>query len=640
MDSTGRSTLFELLPIGAYRSSIEGRQLRANAALVRLNGYDSESELLTAVNDIGLEWYVDPQRRAEFQRLIQRDGRVIDFVSEIYRHHTRERIWVRENACLVRADDGAPLYYEGIVEDITQTYRAELALQASERRFRAFTERSQLLTVVCDAHGTVIYASPASQRLVGHTPAELLHSRVFDWLHPGDLETALREMQAVLNFSNDDSETIWRVRHADGEWRHLAILANNCLADPAVNGVVLNIRDVSGRTHAEAALRALNVELEQRVQQRTLELEHARDEAESANRAKSEFLSRMSHELRTPMHAILGFGQLLEGDAALTLAPASRSYLAEMLRAGDRLLGLINELLDLARIDVGQLPLQLQPVELAPLLAECLHSIAAVAQLQRVQLPELPALPGRVLADRERLKQVLLNLLSNAIKHNRRGGQVSVQVERDGEAWRIGIHDTGPGLDAAQKERLFRAFERLGGSRTGVDGAGIGLALSKRLVELMHGQIGLDSEVGVGSRFWVRLQGAEAAPQAPGCDGTVLYIEDNMVNLLLMEAMLAQQTRLRMLSAETPEAGLQMARAQRPDLILLDIQLPGIDGYEVLRRLRAEDSTRDIPVIAVSANALRADLERGRAAGFDDYLTKPIDQRVLVETLKRVVQRA
>ena len=640
MDSTGRSTLFELLPIGAYRSSIEGRQLRANAALVRLNGYDNEGELLTAVNDIGREWYVDPQRRVEFQRLMQRDGQVIDFVSEVYRHKTRERIWVRENACLVRADDGTPLHYEGTVEDITHTYRAELALQASERRFRAFTERSQLLTVVCDAQGTVIYASPAAQRLIGHTPEELLHSRIFDWLHPGDLESALREMQAVLDFSNDDSETVWRVRHADGEWRYVAILANNCLADPAVNGVVLNIRDVSGRTRAEAALRALNAELEQRVQQRTLELVHARDEAESANRAKSEFLSRMSHELRTPMHAILGFGQLLEADAALALAPASRSYLTEMLRAGDRLLGLINELLDLARIDAGQLALRPEPVALAPLLAECLKAIAPVAQLQRVQLPEVPALPGQVRADRERLKQVLLNLLSNAIKHNRRGGQVSVRSERDGEAWRISVTDTGPGLDAVQKERLFHAFERLSTGHAGVDGAGIGLALSKRLVEAMHGQIGLDSEVGVGSCFWVRLQADEAAAPASGCDGTVLYIEDNAVNVLLMEAMLAQQTRLRMLSAETPETGLQMACAQRPDLILLDIQLPGIDGYEVLRRLRADEATHDIPVIAISANALRADIERGRAAGFDDYLTKPIDQRALVATLKRVVQRA
>ena len=645
-DGSAGSTLFEQLPIGAYRSSIEGRQLRANAALVRMNGFDSEAELLTAVNDIGCEWYVDPQRRGEFQRLMQRDGEVKDFVSEVHRYRTRERMWIRENAHLVRAADGTPRYYEGTVEDITRTHRAEQALQASERRFRAFTERSQLLTVVCDAQGGIGYASPAAQRLLGRRPEELLQRSVFDLLHPDDQAAARAELAAVLEFgTRDDDETVCRVRHADGQWRHVAILANNFLADPAVGGVVLNVRDVSGRTRAEEALRALNAELEQRVQQRTLELVQARDAAEGANRAKSEFLSRMSHELRTPMHAILGFGQLLEADAALALAPASRSYLREILRAGERLLGLINELLDLARIDAGHLSLKQSEVELAPLLHECLRDIAPVAQQCRVQLPDPALLPlqGRVRADRERLKQVLLNLLSNAIKHNRRDGQVSVRLEPDGDALRIVVSDTGPGLDEAQKAGLFHAFERFGAERGAVDGAGIGLALSKRLVELMNGRIGLDSEIGAGSRFWVRLQraGGDAPPDGTAAyAGTVLYIEDNPVNQLLMEAMLGQQTRLRMIGAELPETGLQLALTQRPDLILLDIQLPGIDGYEVLRRLRAEAATRDIPVIALSANALGADIERGRAAGFAAYLTKPIDQRELVAALKRVLPQA
>jgi len=642
-----RSTLFDLLPIGAYRSSIDGRQLRANAALVRLNGYDSESELLTEVNDIGREWYVDAQRRIEFQRLMQRDGQVTDFVSEVYRHKTRERIWIRENAHLVRSADGTPLYYEGTVEDITRQRHTELALQASERRFRAFTERSQVLTVVCDAQGLISYASPAAQRLLGYPPEKLLHACVFDWLHPDDVAAALGSLGQVLEFSNSGDESVNRVRHADGSWRHLAMLANNCLADPAIGGVVLNLRDVSGRARAEEALRALNAELEQRVQQRTLELVHARDEAEAANRAKSEFLSRMSHELRTPMHAILGFGQLLESDPALALAPTSRAHLREILYAGERLLGLINELLDLARIEAGKLPLQLEAVELAPLLQECLQSIAPMAQQHRVQLPNATQLsvPGRVAADRERLKQVLLNLLANAIKHSRRGGQVGVRTDRDGDGLRITVSDTGPGLDLAQQERLFHAFERLGVDRGAVDGAGIGLALSKRLVELMDGQIGLDSEVGGGSRFWVRLactdqRSAARSDPAEGHSGSVLYIEDNPVNVLLMEAMLAQQTRLKLISAELPEAGLQLAQAQRPDLILLDIQLPGIDGYEVLRRLRADEGTLDIPVIAISANAMPADRERGLAAGFHDYLTKPIDQRVLVAALNKALQRA
>jgi PAS domain S-box-containing protein len=486
MNAPGTSTLFDLLPIGAYRSSVDGRQLRANPALVRLNGYASETEMLAAVNDIASEWYVDPLRRVEFERLLQRDGEVVDFVSEIFRHKTRERIWIRENAHLVRGADGTVQYYEGTVEDITAQRRSEIALQASERRFRAYTEKSQVLTVVCDAEGKVHYVSPASRRLLGFESATLLHSNAFQWLHPQDVDAAREDMARVLGFSNSGEELVCRVQHADGSWRYLAMLANNCLADPAIGGVVLNLRDVSGRVLAEEALRGLNVELEQRVRERTVELERSRDEAEAASRAKSDFLSRMSHELRTPMNAILGFGQLLDSDATLQLTPRQRSHVGELLRAGNDLLVLINQLLELARVDAGSRPSQ---------------------------------------------------------------------------------------------------------------------------------QTAVDTHA-----------------------GSVLYIEDNAVNVLLIEALVQQHTQLRFLSAALPEAGLQMAHDQQPDLILLDIQLPGIDGYEVLRRLRAAPDTRDIPVIALSANAMPADVARGRAAGFDDYLTKPVDQPLLLAAMARALK--
>ncbi len=486
MNTPGTSTLFELLPIGAYRSSVDGRQLRANPALVRLNGYASETELLAAVNDIAREWYVEPERRTEFARLLRRDGEVVDFVSEIYRHKTRERIWIRETAHAVYGADGELQYYEGTVEDITAQRRAELALQASERRFRAFTEKSQVLTVLCDAQSKVLYVSPASRRLLGYEPATLLHGSAFDWLHPQDVQAAREDLARVLDFSNSGEELICRVRHADGGWRHLAMLANNCLADEAVGGIVLHLRDVSGRVQAETALRALNAELEQRVQQRTAELERSRDEAEAASRAKSEFLSRMSHELRTPMNAILGFGQLLDNDATLQLTARQRSHVGELLRAGNDLLLLINQLLELARVDAEPLP--------PPPAAEHAHT------------------------------------------------------------------------------------------------------------------------------------------------GSVLYIEDNAVNVLLIEALVQQHTQLHFLSAPLPEAGLQMARDLQPDLILLDIQLPGIDGYEVLRRLRAAEPTRDIPVIALSANAMPADVARGRAAGFCDYVTKPVDQPLLLAAMARALK--
>jgi CheY-like chemotaxis protein/anti-sigma regulatory factor (Ser/Thr protein kinase) len=350
------------------------------------------------------------------------------------------------------------------------------------------------------------------------------------------------------------------------------------------------------------------------------------------------------------MHAILGFAQLLDSGPAPALGGPQRGHLREILRAGERLLSLINELLDLARIEAGHLLLQPETVDVHALLLECMRTIEPLAQRHVVQLvqPVPAADAGCVFADRERLRQVLLNLLSNAIKHNRRGGQVRVQCEHDSRATlRITVSDTGVGLDATQKDRLFHAFERLGADKAAIQGTGIGLALSKRLVELMHGQIGLDSELGVGSRFWVRLARADSTTAAPAAaadggartrlTGTVLYIEDDAVNVLLMEAMIEQQTQLRLISAALPETGLEMARAQRPDLILLDIQLPGIDGYEVLRRLRADSATRDIPVFAVSANAIAADIARGRAAGFDDYLTKPIDQPLLVAALRRAL---
>ena len=250
-------TLFELLPIGAYRSTVGGRQLRANAALVRLNGYDTEAELLSAVNDIALEWYVDPEQRQRFRTLIERDGQVANFRSEVYRHKTRERIWVLENAHVVRGADGSPLFYEGTVEDVTALQHNQSALEFSERRFRALTEKAQVLTVVCSAEGVVMYASPAALAMLGRDPAALRGSNVFDWIHPDDVTAARREQSEVLAFANSGAESIHRYRHADGSWRYLASLASNCLADSAVQGVVLHFRDATERNRAEQAEREL-----------------------------------------------------------------------------------------------------------------------------------------------------------------------------------------------------------------------------------------------------------------------------------------------------------------------------------------------------------------------------------------------
>ena len=251
--SSDFSTLFELLPIGAYRSTGDGRQLRANPALVRLNGYTTEAEMLACVNDIGVEWYVDPARRQQFMELIARDGQVVNFRSEAYRHKTRERIWVVENAHVVKDAQGRLLYFEGTVEDVTETHRALVALEARERWFRALTDKVQVLTVVCSAAGDILYASQASRILLGHEPEQLHGSNLFAWIHPEDQREARGELGQVVQRANSGVESIYRYRQADGGWRYLASLASNCLDDSAVQGIVLHFRDATERKRAELA---------------------------------------------------------------------------------------------------------------------------------------------------------------------------------------------------------------------------------------------------------------------------------------------------------------------------------------------------------------------------------------------------
>ncbi len=251
------SSLFDLLPIGAYRSTADGRQLRANAALVRLNGYESEAEMLASIDDISVEWYVQPDRRAAFRREMQLNGFVSGFVSEIYRHKTRERIWIREHAHVVTDASGAVRYYEGTVEDISSQRAAEAELKASERRFRAFTEKAQVITLLCDASGRVSYASQATQTILGRHSADLLQTNIFDLVHPEDRPHDQSEFGSVVSRTNDGIENVSRFRHADGSWRYLASLGNNALDDDAVRGVVVNLRDVTDAHIAQQRLREL-----------------------------------------------------------------------------------------------------------------------------------------------------------------------------------------------------------------------------------------------------------------------------------------------------------------------------------------------------------------------------------------------
>ena len=371
------------------------------------------------------------------------------------------------------------------------------------------------------------------------------------------------------------------------------------------------------------------------------ELNEAMAAAEKANAAKSDFLSGMSHELRTPLNAILGFAQLRESGTPPP-TPSQKRNLEQILTAGWYLLELINEILDLALIESGKVTLSREPVALAEVMLECRTMIEPQARKRgiRMTFPHFKT-PCFVKADRTRVKQVLINLLFNAIKYNRPGGTVTVEcTPKPPNSIRISVRDTGAGLAPEKLAQLFQPFNRLGKETGAEEGTGIGLVVTKRLVELMEGAIGADSTVGVGSVFWIELSLTPApllelpeaavatsvrAPEPVGVPlRTLLYVEDNPANLELVEQLIARRPDLRLLSAADGDLGVEFARAYQPDVILMDINLPGISGLEAMEILRADPSTAHIPIIALSANAVPRDIEKALEAGFFRYLTKPL----------------
>lgn len=525
--------------------------------------------------------------------------------------------------------------------DVTDSVRAQRSLSESENRFRTMADGAPALIWLADPEGRPLWFN---QRWLEHTGRTLDEELAASWttrLHPDDYDRCQLAFRHAFG-RRERFEIEFRLLRqgaADERWSWIADTGiPRHAADGRFEGYICYGWPIGERKAAEAALIA------------------AKEEAERANRAKSEFLSRMSHELRTPLNAILGFGQLMESDPRDPLSPAQRARLQEMLRGGRHLLALINEVLDLARIEAGAVQLNLEPVDLAALVDSALRMVQPMAAERgmRFERDLRHADDCVVLADRLRLEQVLLNLLSNAIKYSHAGDTVVVGCVDEGTRLRLEVRDHGPGITPAQQQRLFSAFERLDAAHGPVEGAGIGLALSKWLVDLMKAEIGVDSTVGRGSTFWVRLARASAvapaagpapaavapaAPAAPapaaGATRTVLYVEDNPVNQLLMESMLARCPGVRLLLADSGERGLEVAAREAPELVLLDIQLPGMDGYELLARLRANPALPRRPVVAVSANATDADLDAARAAGFDEVLTKPLDLERLLEVVQR-----
>ncbi|HEY0064596.1 MAG TPA: ATP-binding protein [Telluria sp.] len=408
-------------------------------------------------------------------------------------------------------------------------------------------------------------------------------------------------------------------------------------------------RESEERARAQEEVMRLNERLEGRVQERTRqlevinhELELAMEAAKSANAAKSAFLSSMSHELRTPLNAILGFAQILTSDSLPTSIQQKKEFANHILKSGRHLLTLINEILDLAKVESGTVALSMEPVALDDMLAECRDMVEPMGRPRRIRML-FPDRTGAVLlADRTRLKQVLLNLLTNAVKYNREMGAVVFDCTPQGpDRVRLSVQDTGQGLRPDQVDALFQPFNRLGQENGSEEGTGIGLVVTRRLVELMGGTIGVSSSVGVGTVFWIELEVTQPVPSAlnagtvlalgrreplhHGSARTLLYVEDNPANLNLVQEIVGFRSDLRLLAAHDAHLGIEMAKAHAPDLILMDINLPGMSGIDALAELRRDPRTSHIPVLALTANAMPRDVEKGISAGFYRYLTKPIN---------------
>jgi len=452
--------------------------------------------------------------------------------------------------------------------------------------------------------------------------------------------------EALVFKAQRDIEDIYKLTYVHKNGRRLPVSVSvTALRDVAsgVIGYLLIATDNTERQEIEAERTLLDAVL----RASHIELEKAKEAAERANLAKSDFLSAMSHELRTPLNAILGFAQLME-TAEPPPSPGQTDSIGQILQAGWYLLELINEVLDLSLIESGKLSLSHEPMSVSELLQECQNMIEPQAQQNGIQI-YFPALDGPwlVRADRTRVKQVLLNLLSNSIKYNRVGGKVDLRCYAlENGRIRISVQDTGEGLAPEKLNQLFQPFNRLGQEAGAQEGTGIGLVVCKRLMELMGGTIGVESTVGVGSLFWFELDGAvewdlgsdpgEPVPvelaqdeltNEPALNGelhTLLCVEDNPANLLLVERLIDRRPDIQMLTARDGRLGVEMAHAQRPDVILMDINLPGISGLTALRILADDPTTSHIPVIALTANAMPHDIEKGLAAGFFRYLTKPI----------------
>jgi PAS domain S-box-containing protein len=605
-----------------------------------------------------------------FDALVFKASRGIEDIYELtYIRKDGSRFPAVVSVTALRDAHDAIIGYLLIGTDNTARKRAEEALLKAGALQSAIFNSANFSSIATDAKGVIQIFNVGAERMLGYTAAEVMNKVTpADISDPQELIARAKALsvefatpitpgfEALVFKASREIEDIYDLTYIrkDGS-RFGAVVSVTALRDAQdmIIGYLLIGTDNTARQLVEAE-RAL---LDQALQDKNAELESAKVVAEKANLAKSDFLSSMSHELRTPLSAILGFAQLMESGSPSPTASQKRS-IDQILQGGWYLLELINEILDLALIESGKLSLSLEPISLAEVLYECQDMIEPQAQKRGISVafPRFD-IPYVVQADRTRMKQVFINLLSNAIKYNKAGGSVVVDhlTSTPGRI-RICVKDSGEGLSADKLAQLFQPFNRLGQEANGEEGTGIGLVTTKRLIELMGGSIGAESTVGTGSVFWIELNLSTERQPAPGkaissaathapiqTDAslrTLLYVEDNPANLMLIEDLIARRSDIRLLSARDGNRGIEIARTSRPNVILMDINLPGISGIKALRILADDPSTAHIPVIALSANAMPRDIQKGLEAGFFRYLTKPIKVNELMETLDIALEHA
>jgi PAS domain S-box-containing protein len=605
-----------------------------------------------------------------FEALVFKASRGIEDVYELtYIRKDGSRFPAVVSVTALRDGQDGIIGYLLIGTDNTARKRAEEALLNAGALQNAIFKSANFSCIATDAKGVIQIFNVGAERMMGYTTEEVVNH-----ITPADLhdsrEVIARAEALSLEFAApiapgfetlafkasrgiEDIYELTKVRK-DGS-RFPAVVSVTALRN--AHGGIIGYLLIGTDNTARQVVEQERKRFEKALQQTNIELENARFTAEKANLAKSEFLSSMSHELRTPLNAILGFAQLMEL-ASPPPAAAQAKRIAQILQAGWYLLSLINEILDLAMIESGKLSLSKESVSLSELMFECQTMMEPQAQQHGIQM-SFPRLdnPVFVSADRTRLKQIIVNLVSNAIKYNKEHGTVVVDCTVIGpERIRLSIKDTGAGLPPEKLAQLFQPFNRLGREAAGVPGTGIGLVVSKRLAELMGGVLGVESTVGVGSVFWCEL-GLGEPPKIEVPNGedralvlpetlagasrrTLLYVEDNPANMQLVKEVIAEVPGLRLITAMDGTNGIELARTCQPQVILMDINLPGISGIKALKILRGDPVTAHIPVIALSANAMPRDIEKGLKAGFFCYLTKPIKITEFLNSLNAALKFA